>query len=111
MQLGIGEVAGASEHCLAYVQSCRERRHLLEVAHAQAATSRDLARVGHVRSGEQAQERRLARAIRPDEPDPLALGQGERHPLEQGPAAERLRQSAGSNQNGHGVGSIGHGWG
>ena len=46
---------------------------LAEVPDGDAAIDRDLAFVGHVLAGNQPEQRRLARAVRPDEPGLLAL--------------------------------------
>src|SRR5262249_43086276 len=53
----------------------------------------DPAIVGTKRAGHAADERRLARAVRSDEPEALTLLHVERQPVERGQAAEALHES------------------
>ena len=70
-------------------QVVREPRHLFQQRHPQPALARHRAAIGRVQPGQDPQQRRLPRAVRPDEPDALALGDGEAHAFEQGPHPER----------------------
>jgi len=70
----------------------REAGRLFQQRHPQAAAPRDRAVVRGHRLGQDAQQRRLARAVRADEPDPLLLVDGEVDVLEQRPRPERRGQ-------------------
>ena len=63
----------------------RQLRHLVEHADPGAAAKEDLALVGTVDAGRQAQQRGLAGAVDPHHPDPVAVGHGEGEVLEQRP--------------------------
>jgi hypothetical protein len=77
------------------------QRVLRQEGDRDAAAARDRARVRLLDPGEQAQQRRLAGAVRTDDPDPRPLRHGEVEPVEHGPAAERLAHGRGG-QEGHG---------
>src|SRR5580765_7007275 len=84
-----------------------EERHLLEgagdavaravvarqVRHVPAAQE-DLAARGRLSARDDVEERALARAVRPDEADELALAHRERHAVERGETAELLADAA-----------------
>src|SRR5436189_69543 len=64
---------------------------LLEEADARPASERDVPRVGRALPRREPQERGLADPVRPDEPDPIGLGEPERDLAEDQPFAEALR--------------------
>ncbi len=68
-----------------------QRGFLLHVSDAQVAPQRDLAGIGRLASRQNLQQRRFSRAVRPDQPDPVAFGNGERDAAEQSSRAEGLR--------------------
>ncbi len=98
----IGDPGRAFHNGFAYGPPGGELRHLRHVAHAQPASQRQLAAIGSVRAGQNAQQGSLARPVRPDEPYALALGQGKADAVEQRSRAERLGQVLGCGKDRHG---------
>ena len=74
---------------------------LLEEADARPASERDVPRVGRALPRREPQERGLADPVRPDEPDPIGLGEPERDLAEDQPFAEALRDGL-DRQDAHG---------
>ena len=85
-----GAPASASRRTEATRRVRRERRILRHVAEAQPLARRARPRVRRLEPGQDLQQRRLARAVRPDEADVVALEDAEREALEQGRGAEGL---------------------
>ena len=77
-----------------------EVRLLGEQADGQAATRHDLAGIGLIAPGGQAQERRLAGAVDPDQADPIALGDGPADVIEDDEGAD-LAADGRQSQDGH----------
>ena len=61
---------------------------LLEEPDAGAPCERDAAGVGLIEARRDPEERRLPHAVRPDQPDPITMGQAEAHLGEQHPVGE-----------------------
>ena len=76
-------------HLLDQRQPAAQLRVLLQEAQAAAAAPRD-ARVGRQQPGHDAQQRRLAGPVRPDQPDTLAVADVEADLVEDGDALEAL---------------------
>src|SRR5581483_2354611 len=74
-----------------------------EVAHAQAAAHGHGAGVGALQSGEDPQERGLARPVGSDEPRALALEEPQRQPLEERARAEALGEILTAEEDPHRV--------
>ena len=86
--IGVGEACRWFQHRLAHGLPRTKDGHLGHVPHAQPPAQRQLALIGRVHAGQDAQQGGLARTVGADEPDALALGQGKPHALEQGTRRE-----------------------
>ena len=87
------DVGGAGFDVLADRLPILQLELLRQVAHAQAAAARDLARVRPERPGEDLEERGLARAVASDEADLLTRRDRQAHALEEPLLAEAQRKS------------------
>jgi hypothetical protein len=85
----LGAAGDAADDDVVYRGVGRQQRLLRQVADAQLAAHRALAGVGLQVGGEDAQQRRLAAAVRAEQPDALAVTDDQRHALQQVPVAER----------------------
>jgi hypothetical protein len=94
------EVGGPAEDVLAQRQLALERRALVVERHAGSLAEGELAAVELGLPDEGAQQRRLARAVRPGERDAIAPVDLERDAVEERVARDLLAQAAGD-QDGH----------
>ena len=79
----------------------REARDLGDEADGDASLEDDRPVVGRRLLGEDRQERRLPRAVRPDQADPLVRLDPEREAGEEGPGAKRLREALRGDEGRH----------
>ncbi len=91
-------VADVFEHILRRI----EHEILRQVADDQFAPPGDIAAVGRLQPGEDAKERRLAAAVAPDQPDAVALVDGERRGVEHRAVAVAHGDFSGGEDGGHG---------
>ena len=75
-----------------------EFRFLLHVAHPDSFSNCDFPIVRFDSPRQNAQERGFPRPVRTDQPDPISLGNGERHVLKQRVGSEGFRNTAYVNQ-------------
>ena len=94
LRVQLAELAAPRDRLVEHAGLARLARLLPEVPDAQVLRHRDLARVGPVLADDQAEERRLPRAVRADQPDAIAGVELERGVDEQGPPAVVLGDSA-----------------
>ena len=93
-------------------QAFRPRRRVLrDLADAQALGMLDLALVGLLRAGDQAQQGRLAAAVRPDQADPRAHRHRRRGAIEQKPPGDPVAQILDLQHGGGVIGTGGDGGG
>ena len=78
----------ARQHEVAQRDAALDREVLRQVADAQAAPPLDATAVDRLLLGDDAQERRLAGAVGPDEADAVVLGHAQGQPLDDDPAGE-----------------------
>ena len=78
-----------------------EHEILRQIAHDQIALPRNFAAVGRLQSGKHPQERRLARAVAPDEAEMVAVLNAERDVVEHGACAVTHGDFGGRNDGGH----------
>ena len=80
----------------------RKGRLLVEVADPGAPAAADRPLLGCVHPGDHPEQRRLAGAVDPDHPEPVAVGDGERQVLEQGPVGPAGPDPLEIDEDGHG---------
>jgi hypothetical protein len=95
----------ARSKALAHGRPHRERvvqhGHLWQVRRAPPGPPRDAAAVGGECAGQDLEQGRLSGAVRPDEPDAIAIGDGEAHGFEEGAGPEAVAKLERGQQDRH----------
>src|SRR5262249_1287628 len=83
-----------------------ELRILLDISQAQQLARRNDAAVRLAQAREQAEQGRLARSVRPDQAEAVAIRDRERNSLKKAARAQRFSRGLAAQQKGHAVASI-----